>query len=126
MWEYWLGKTKKVAANSTIELFFWLAKRLFRKKGNRMGFSKEIVSGDAGSLIISEDSGVAKLALVGSVSLGGGSMAGVVKAKASVEVDVSAQQLIDAGLELAAHKYPAAAPLIEMAKKAIDAELAKP
>lgn len=31
LWEYWLGKTKKIAANSTVELIVWLFKRCLRK-----------------------------------------------------------------------------------------------
>lgn len=33
LWEFWLGKTEKFAANSTVELFVWLLKRLFIRKG---------------------------------------------------------------------------------------------
>ncbi len=33
LWEYWLGKTEKLAASSTVELVLWLLKRPFIKKG---------------------------------------------------------------------------------------------
>lgn len=31
VWEYWLGKTKIIVANSTLELFEWLGKRLIER-----------------------------------------------------------------------------------------------
>lgn len=90
-----------------------------------MSFSKVIPVGSVGQLEISEAGGVATLKATLAQSAGGGSMEGVAKASASIELDVSAKQLIDAGLELAAAKFPMAAAAIEGAKAMIDAELAK-
>lgn len=88
------------------------------------GFSKVIQVGNAGQVAISEQGGVASVKVSLSEQVGGGSVAGVVKATVSAELDVSAKQLIDAGLDLAAAKFPAAAAAIEGAKAIIDAEMA--
>lgn len=90
-----------------------------------MGYSKTLLSGDAGSLVVSEEAGTVKLALTGQLSLGGGEAAGVVSGKASVEVDLGAKQLIDLGFGLAESKFPAVASLLKAAQDVIDAELSK-
>lgn len=89
------------------------------------GFSKVIPIGAAGSLTISEAAGVASVVLALSESIGGGSTAGVAKGSVSAQVDVSAVQLIDAGLGLAAIKFPSFAAELALLKAAVDAELAK-
>lgn len=90
-----------------------------------MSLSKVIPIGSVGSLSLQESAGMVSVKVTVSQALGGGSVAGAVKASATAEVDVSAQVLIDAGLELAAAKFPAVASLLQAAKVAIDAELAK-
>lgn len=90
-----------------------------------MGFSKVIPVGSAGSVSINEQDGVASVKVTLSQSAGGGEIAGFAKASLTAEIDISAQQLIDAGLELAKVKFPSAAALIDAAKAGIDAEMAK-
>lgn len=86
-----------------------------------MAFSKTLVSGDLGSVTVSEDGGVASLTAQGSVSLADGA----VKLVSSNSVQLDAKHFIDLGFELAASKFPSAAALIAVAKDAVDAELAK-
>jgi hypothetical protein len=124
LWEYWLGKTKKFAANSSWELLFSIISWLL-KRGKKMGYSKEIKLGSIGALTIAEDKGVASVKISLSEAAGGGALKDVVKATVSAELDVSAEQLIIAGLELAKLKYPTAAPFIEGVEKIVSAELAK-
>lgn len=90
-----------------------------------MSFSKVIPVGSAGQVEISEAAGVASFKVSLSQAAGGGPLEGFAKAKVSAEFDVSAAQLIKAGLELAKAKFPAAASIIDGAEAAIDAELAK-
>lgn len=90
-----------------------------------MAFSKVIPVGSAGALVLSEDAGVASISVSLKEALGQGALAGVASGSVSAQVSVSAKELIDAGLELIAAKFPSAAPLIEGLKSAIDAELAK-
>lgn len=90
-----------------------------------MGFSKVIALGNAGSLTITEAGGIASVKVSVSESVGGGSVSGVAKAQLSAEVDVSAAMLIDAGLKLAAEKFPSAAIIIASVQAMVDAELAK-
>lgn len=90
-----------------------------------MGFSKVIPLGSVGQLSINEDGGVGSVVLSVGGSIGGGSIAGVLKGKASVEVDANAKDLIDAGLLLCEAKFPAAASIIGVLKAAIDAEMEK-
>lgn len=87
--------------------------------------NKVIPLGTVGNLVLAEEAGVVSLKLSLAESVGGGSVAGVVKAGLSAEVELSAAQLIDVGLELAKAKFPSVASLIDAAKLAIDAELAK-
>lgn len=82
--------------------------------------SVTVVSGPNGSVVFSEAGLVGKLTVSASASLGGGEMSGVVKASVSAEVELSAAQLIDAGLQIAAAKFPAAAAEIAAAKAVID------
>ena len=89
------------------------------------GFSKSIDLGSAGKLDLSELAGVVTAKLSLSESVGGGSVAGVVKGTVSAEVDFGAQQLIDAGLALVKAKYPALAAVVDAVQSGIDAEIAK-
>lgn len=124
IFEYYLGKTKKIAANSTIELLYVVSKHFF-KKGNQMAFSKVLYQGADGSVIVSEDAGVVKFTAEASVALGGGSVAGALKLHSSNCVELSAAQLMDAGLALAMEKFPSIAAEIAVVKGLIDAELSK-
>lgn len=90
-----------------------------------MGFSKVIPVGEAGSISITESGGVATVKVALSQGVGGGSVAGFAKAQVSAEIDVSAIQLIDAGLALLKEKFPAAASIVDGAQAIIDAEVAK-
>lgn len=93
-----------------------------------MAFQKVLAQGDKGSLILSEEAGELKLALAGDISLGGGSSKGFIKAKAAIELDVEGKEIIDAGFDLAAHKFAGNAAIvaaIDGAKALVDAELAK-
>lgn len=85
-----------------------------------MAFLKQI-----GPMEISEAGGVASVSISLSEALGGGSMAGVVKASLVAKAEVSAVQLMDAGLLLLAGKFPAFAAEIGALKALVDAELAK-
>lgn len=90
-----------------------------------MSYSKVIPIGNAGSLNISEAGGVAKLDIAIAESLGGGNIAGVAKASVAIGVEVSALLLMDAGMDLAASKFPQFAAEIALVKGALDAEAAK-
>ena len=113
-------------AYSILHIAVWIIRLRFKKKElSKMGFSKVIESGKLGSVTVSEEAGV--VSLVGSLdsSVGGGEATGIVTIGASVSVKMSAKQMIDIGLELAATKFPSVASEIALAKAAIDAELAK-
>ncbi len=90
-----------------------------------MAYSKVIQVGSAGSVTISEEGGVASVKVSLAESAGGGDVAGFAKATLSAELDVSALQLVDAGLGVLESKYPAAAPLIATIKGIIDSEASK-
>jgi len=89
-----------------------------------MPFQKTIVSGQLGSVSISESDGVATVSATAQASLGGGSVAGAATVNATVAVNLSAKQLIDAGFALAEAKFPSVAQYLKMAQDAIDAEIA--
>ena len=89
-----------------------------------MSYSKVIQLGSVGSITISESAGNASVALSLNESVGGGDVKGFAKASVSVAVDVSAQELIDAGLALAEAKFPTAAAEIAGVKAIIDAAIA--
>lgn len=93
-----------------------------KRKGKQMGLSKEIQAGPA-KIVLSEGDGVASLVVSVDHSVGGGEAAGVVKAKASIEIDLGAQQAADLGLALVAAHFPSLAPLIAGIKVEIDAVL---
>lgn len=90
-----------------------------------MSFQKVIPMGEYGALTVSESAGAVSLSVSASASAGGGSLAGVASASLSASIQLSAKQLIDLGLDLAAAKFPVAGGLIEAAKAGVDAELAK-
>jgi hypothetical protein len=91
----------------------------FIKGKIKMAFSKSY-----GPLVISESAGVVTVALALSESVGGGSVAGSLKASVFASAELSAVQLIDAALSLAAVKYPSVALEIQGVKALVDAELA--
>jgi hypothetical protein len=96
LWEHWLGKTKRIVANSTWELVLWI---LRRKKME----PKDIKLGDAGDLSIALAQGKATVSI--SVAAPGAALS----ASASLVVDAGA--LVDK-LEAAVEKaYPAGAPI---------------
>ena len=83
-----------------------------------MAYSKQI-----GPVLISESAGVATVSV--SETAGGGSVAGFVTASLSAQAQVSAIELVNVGLALAAEKFPAAASLITGVQAIVDAEVAK-
>ena len=85
---------------------FWIVSIFIRKEIEVMGFSKQIQLGSAGTLTITEASGVATIKISVAENVGGGSAAGVVKAVASAEVDISAAQLAQIGLDFLKSKLP--------------------
>lgn len=125
--EYWLGKTKKLVANSTGELLFTLVKRLFTKTKDdkTMALSKVLVAGPHGNVEVSEVGGKVMLTGTLSASLGGGGAEGVMGVSGNVSLTLEAKQLIDLGFELAKAKFPGAGALLDAAKGAVDSELAK-
>lgn len=90
-----------------------------------MSFQKVLIQGDVGSVQISESGGVACISASLSASAGGGNLKGVASVSASVAVNVSAVHLMDAGLDLAASKFPQFAAEVALIKAALDAEAAK-
>lgn len=90
-----------------------------------MSYQKVIPVGSIGSMSITEQGGVATLAISLADSAGGGNVAGFLKAKATVEADVSALMLMDAALDLLAAKFPAGASAIQMLKALVDSEASK-
>jgi hypothetical protein len=85
-----------------------------------MGYSKQI-----GPLSISESGGIATISVSASASVGGGSVAGVVQASVSASAQVSGVELVNAGLAIAASKFPSLASEIAALQGLIDAEIAK-
>lgn len=90
-----------------------------------MAFSKEIKLGEFGALTLSESAGVASMAVSIGESVGGGQAAGVVKTSASVQVEIGAQQAADLAIALLEAKFPSMKGILDGAKAALDAELAK-
>ena len=88
------------------------------------GFDQVIPLGSVGQLEIKEAGGEGSIALSAGLSAGGGSVAGAVKVKASVEVDANGKQLLDGLLDWAGKKWPAAAPEIAAFKAVLDAAAA--
>lgn len=88
-----------------------------------MSYSKVIPIGSEGALTLSEAGGVATLEISLAEKAGGGDVAGFLSAVASVGVKISAIQLMDAGLGLAAAKFPSLAAEIALVQAAIDAEV---
>jgi hypothetical protein len=90
-----------------------------------MSYSKTIALGSAGSLVIAESGGNANVTVSLNESVGGGSVSGFAKATLSAEVQVSGAELINAGLALAAAKWPTLASAVTVLQGLIDTELAK-
>lgn len=88
-------------------------------------FKQEIALGEMGKLVVAEEAGEASIEIALSQALGGGQAAGVVHVQAGAKAVVEVKQIIDLGLDLAAAKFPMAAPLIMAAKAEIDAQLLK-
>ena len=78
-----------------------------------------------GPLKISQSNGEASIEISDSVSIGGGSMAGVVSASGSASIVIKEMILIDAGLKLLAASVPSMTAAIAMIQPFVDAELAK-
>lgn len=122
---YLLKRTESIAANSTRELIALGLKRLFKRENSNMTFSKSFVGPAGSSLSIEAANGEVKIVASESGELGGGEVQGFLKVKGSAEIDLEDQMIIDAGLDMAAAKFPMVASLIQGAKAAIDAELSK-
>lgn len=90
-----------------------------------MSYSKTIAVGSQGSLVITEAEGVATVKFDLSQNAGGGPVAGFAQGQVSAQVSVSAKELIDAGLALAAAKFPTATVIITEVQAVIDAEISK-
>lgn len=90
-----------------------------------MGFSKVIPLGSVGQISIQEEGLKGSISLSVAESVGGGSVAGALSVKASVEVDATVIQLVDAGLMALEAKYPSLAGAIVVLKGLIDAEASK-
>jgi hypothetical protein len=91
----------------------------------KMSFQKVLIQGDVGSVQISESGGQACISASLSAAAGGGNLKGVASVSASISVNVSAIHLMDAGIDLAASKFPQFAAEIALIKAALDAEAAK-
>lgn len=74
-----------------------------------MGFSKTIELGNVGSLTLSEAAGTATVKVTVAQNVGGGAAAGIVKAAASAEIDISAAELAKLALDFLKSKLPAGA-----------------
>ena len=99
-------------------------KKLF-KENEKMGFSKVIPIGSAGSLSLNESAGGFSAVVSLQESVGGGAAAGAAQAKASIEFDIAGKQLMDLSLDLLAAKFPSLSAEIALIKAAADAEVAK-
>ncbi len=86
---------------------------------------QKVIQAGPAVITLSESAGVASVKIEVSESVGGGEAAGVLKAKAAVEIDLGAQQAADLVIGLLEAKFPSASGLLEAAKLALDAELAK-
>lgn len=85
-----------------------------------MAFQKQL-----GPVLISEAAGVVTISLALAETVGGGSLADVAKASVSASAEISAIQLVDAGLMAAESKYPSLAIEIAALKALIDAAAAQ-
>jgi hypothetical protein len=94
LWEYWLGKTKKVAANSTIELFSWLIKKKEIKMEDKSLVHESLGEVGALDLVIKDD----KLSLEVAVAKG--------PASASMKLELDAIPLVVAALQYCKEKIP--------------------
>lgn len=88
-----------------------------------MSVQKEIQVGPA-KITVSEDAGMAKLAISMDQAVGGGEAAGVMTAKASIELSLDAKQGAHLGLALVKAHFPSLAGLIGGLESEIDGVLA--
>ena len=89
-----------------------------------MSYSKQIKVGSLGTLTVTEAAGAVTLSVSLSDALGGGEAAGVAQASVSAQVQLSAKQLIDLGLDFAAAQFPSVAAVVKDVQAAVDAEIA--
>lgn len=115
LWEHWLARTKKVAANSTWELFFWVVGRLFKRK--EQSVEKEIVKGEAGELKVTVMEGKVRLE-------GAGEIPGQVGVTAGGFIQCDAEVLVNKLFAEIEKKTPDAVDaVLEMGKPALIAAL---
>jgi hypothetical protein len=92
------------------------------------GFTKVLVQSPAFSVTVMEAGGELKIITAIGASAGGGNVAGFAKVGGTIEADLEAAVLIDAGFGVAEAKYasnPAILMLLKEAQTLIDAELPK-
>lgn len=119
LWEYWLGKTKRLVANSTVELLT----RLFTKGDKSM---KQLLNVGNGAIVISEDGGDFTLEVSETAALGGGQAAGIVAVQGSGKVVLKGRVAFDLGVALIkAHAPAALQPVIDEAGKLADVAIDK-
>ena len=85
-----------------------------------MSFSKTL-----GPLVISENGGVALVSIKQDAKVGGGDVSGFIGASIEAHVQVDAKMIVDAGIELLAHKFPMFSGEIAALKALVDAEISK-
>jgi hypothetical protein len=93
-----------------------------------MDLSEQVAVGKIGSVSVSESGGEAILSVTLSQSAGGGSLAGAARFSLSMQAEVEAKQVIDAGFAVAKAKFASSALVVAAigeAQALIDAELAK-
>lgn len=93
-----------------------------------MGLKKEILLGDKGKIVLSEDGGNATIELTAEVAAGGGDVAGFAKASVSAKIDLDGKHLVDAGFGLLESKFANNAIILGALKglqALVDAELPK-
>lgn len=85
-----------------------------------MSFSKQI-----GPLVISEESGIAKISMTVDQSAGSGELVGLAKLSVVASASVDAKILVNALLDMVSNKFPLASSEIAAIKVFIDAEISK-
>lgn len=113
MWECWLGKTKKVAVNSTLELLLWLVKRPFTK--GQIQMEKDIPIGSVGGVKLTLAGGKA----VVEVSASEKALNDAVQVQANASASVDAAVLVDMLFAEIEAKSPPGSVAIEEAVKLI-------
>jgi len=114
VWEYWLGKTKKLAANSSWELIenigAWVIRRYFRKGKSNM--EKDVKLGTVGDVDLKLEKGIATISISAAVPGDAG-----IEGGAFVKCD--AEKLLGKLFAEIEAKSPAGAVPIEETVKAI-------